>query len=75
MSEQNQSEQPHASGPAVASGELLACPFCGSPGIGITLSGKSAAGCSNKECDICPVTNNYPTRQEAVGVWNKRARP
>lgn len=60
--------------------KLKPCPFCGVPGkIRIAHSKKYgdsyAASCSNLQCDIRPCSQYYATREQAVLVWNKRARP
>lgn len=75
MSEQNQSEQSSASAPAVASGELLACPFCGGEAdhtqvtndtrIAVRFTVICIAGCgaSGQWCD---------SKEAAAIAWNAR---
>lgn len=55
------------------SDELKPCPFCGSPGILERLGGPGSthhiAKCSKCRCDL----HFYPTREQAIEIWNRRA--
>lgn len=52
------------------------CPFCGSDAVlTATMFGEWTVCCVNPECrcwDYGP--NCYPTREDAVAVWNRRVR-
>src|SRR5438477_103966 len=69
-----ETDQPKTqSAAAVASSDLLACPFCGAPGLGMTWQGEHSVCCSNDQCRVSPATEGYGTRAEAVESWNSRA--
>ena len=52
-------------------GELLACPFCGSPALaGQTLDGAWYAMCQEDKC--LRIDNYWRTRSEAITAWNTR---
>jgi Restriction alleviation protein Lar len=60
-------------------GELLECPFCGSPAMFEhdttgTMAGWSVYCCDTEE--VCPIgltdTIDYPRRVEAAAAWNRR---
>lgn len=52
---------------------LLPCPFCGAPARGLTWQDDNSVACSNQDCEVSPVTQNYSTREQAIAVWNTRS--
>jgi Lar family restriction alleviation protein len=59
--------------------ELKKCPFCGGEAAIVPLEEQEyiAAGfyvsCANRECKAEAYTDDFPTEQEAIAAWNRRA--
>lgn len=51
--------------------ELLACPFCGSPGV--IWAGDKLCGCDDLvQCDSCDYTIHGSSPADAIARWNRR---
>ncbi len=54
--------------------DLKPCPFCGSkPNVQEYNGGFVAIGCSNGRCYIHPHEFGFPSMEDAIEKWNKRA--
>lgn len=56
--------------------KLKPCPFCGEiPTVVHDTQGYESYDiqCVNGECSCMPVTWCYPTQEEAIEAWNRRA--
>lgn len=61
---------------AVASSDLLACPFCGGPAdielVETCGDTRKVAGCNTEFCQGYQSAHTFATHREAVEAWNKR---
>lgn len=58
--------------------KLLPCPFCGdeyNADAERRFDGDFFVECGNMDCEVQPITNDFPTKGEAIKAWNTRAAP
>lgn len=54
--------------------KLLPCPFCGSEASMISCTDDHYVICCNSDCAAALVARGFPSPEETIAAWNRRAK-